>query len=151
MYKHIIPNIYRIEGSVINSYYGRAWGTVKLLDHLSFTGQAVVGFNEETNSPLYPSETVFGPGVSTEVDTYLGTEIEGTFTWQVWPGVNFDLIGSLVFAGSGLKQLQKQQASAVVNENDALGGGSVPGNFNAFKYPWAVQGRLLIYIDQFFK
>jgi hypothetical protein len=151
MYKHIIPNIYRIEGSVINSYYGRAWGTVKLLDHLSFTGQAVVGFNEETNSPLYPSETVFGPGVSTEVDTYLGTEVEGTFTWQVWPGVNFDLIGSLVFAGSGLKQLQKQQASAVVNENDALGGGSVPGNFNAFKYPWAVQGRLLIYIDQFFK
>jgi hypothetical protein len=150
MYKHMIPNLYRIEGSVINSFYARAWGTVKIADPLSFTGQAVVGWNEETNSPLYPSGT-FGQGVSTNVDRYLGTEVEGTLTWQVWPGVNFDVIGSLVFAGSGLKQLTKQQASAVVNANDVFGDGSVPGNFNAFRFPWAVQGRLLIYIDQFFK
>lgn len=150
MYKHMIPNLYRIEGSVINSFYARAWGTVKLLDPLSFTGQVVVGWNNETNSPLYPSN-YFVPNGNTNVSSYQGTEIEGTFTWQVWPGVNFDLIGSLVFAGSGLKQLEKQQASAVVNANDVFGDGSVPGDFNAFRFPWAVQGRLLIYIDQFFK
>lgn len=149
MYKHIIPNLYRIEGSVINSYYGRAWGTVKIADPLSFTGQVVVGFNNETHAPLYPSN-FFGTG-NTNVSTYQGTEVEGTFTWQVWPGVNFDLIGSLVFAGSGLKELQKQQASAVVNANNALGDGSVPDDFFGQKYPWAVQARLLIYIDQFFK
>jgi hypothetical protein len=150
MYKHIIPNIYRIEGSVINSFYGRAWGTVKIADPLSFTGQVLVGFNEETTAPLYPSGagSIFGPGVNTDVSRYQGTEIEGTLTWQVWPGVNFDLIGSLVFAGSGLKQLEKQQASAVMNSTS---NNTVPNEFNAFKYPWAVQGRLLIYIDQFFK
>ncbi len=147
MYKHIIPNIYRIEGSVINSFYGRAWGTVKLLDPLSFTGQVVVGWNQKTTAPLYPAGT-FGEDVSTNVNRYLGTEIEGTLTWQVWPGVNFDLIGSLVFAGSGLKQLTKQQASAVMN---ATSNNTVPNEFNAFRFPWAVQGRLLIYIDQFFK
>jgi hypothetical protein len=149
MYKHMIPNLYRIEGSVINSFYARAWGTVKIADPLSFTPQVVVGWNQETNSPLYPSN-FFGTG-NTNVDRYLGTEVEGTLTWQVWPGVNFDVIGSLVFAGSGLKQLEKQQASAVVNANNVFGDGSVPGNFNAFRFPWAVQGRLLIYIDQFFK
>ena len=57
----------------------------------------------------------------------------------------------LIFSGSGLDQLTKQQASAVVNANGALGGGSVPNDFVAFDYPWAVQARLLIYIDQFFK
>jgi hypothetical protein len=150
MYKHIIPNLYRIEGSVINSFYGRAWGTVKVADPLSFTGQVVVGWNEETTAPLFPTG-YFGPGVSTDVNRYLGTELEGTLTWQVWPGVNFDLIGSLVFAGSGLKGLEKQQASSVVNANNVFGDGSVPSDFNAFKIPWAVQGRLLIYIDQFFK
>ncbi|HEX9665429.1 MAG TPA: hypothetical protein VGA95_02625 [Thermodesulfobacteriota bacterium] len=147
MYKHIIPNIYRIEGSVINSFYARAWGTVKIADPLSFTPQVVVGWNEETNSPLYPSGT-FGQGVNTNVDRYLGTEVEGTLTWQVWPGVNFDVIGSLVFAGSGLKQLEKQQASAVMNSTS---NNTLPNQFNAFRFPWAVQGRLLIYIDQFFK
>jgi hypothetical protein len=150
MYKHIIPNLYRIEGSVINSFYGRAWGTVKVADPLSFTGQVVVGWNEETTAPLFPAG-YFGPGVNTDVNRYLGTELEGTLTWQVWPGVNFDLIGSLVFAGSGLKDLEKQQASSVVNANNVFGDGSVPSDFNAFKIPWAVQGRLLIYIDQFFK
>jgi hypothetical protein len=150
MYKHIIPNIYRIEGSVINSFYGRAWGTVKVADPLSFTGQVVVGWNQQTTAPIFP-RGYFGPGVSTDVNRYLGTELEGTLTWQVWPGVNFDVIGSLVFAGSGLKQLEKQQAASVVNANDVFGDGAVPNNFSAFKVPWAVQGRLLIYIDQFFK
>ena len=65
--------------------------------------------------------------------------------------MNFDLIGSVVFAGSGLKDLEKQQASSVVNANNVFGVGSVPSDFNAFKIPWAVQGRLLVYIDQFFK
>ena len=49
---------------------------------------------------------VFGSGIandgSVEVDKYLGTEIEGTLSWTLHPGVNLDFIGSLVLAGDGL-------------------------------------------------
>ena len=56
LFKHMIPNIYqnaagafaRGESSVQNAYYARAYGTVKLLDHLSFTPQVLVAWNEET-------------------------------------------------------------------------------------------------------
>ena len=34
MYKHIIPTIYALEGSVINSYYFRGWTTLRLTDDL---------------------------------------------------------------------------------------------------------------------
>ena len=36
VFKNMIPNIYRQEGSVINAYYARLWGTVKVVDSISF-------------------------------------------------------------------------------------------------------------------
>jgi len=142
LFKHMIPTIYQIEGSVINAFYARAWGTVKLLDNLSFTPQVVVAWNQETSAPL-------GPGTQ-NVDRYMGTEVEGTFTVNVVPGVNLDLIGSLVISGSGLKDLLEQQAAT--NVNAAVEGGNfTPNDFNAEDVAWGVQARLLIYIDQFFK
>ncbi len=140
LFKHMIPNIYRIEGSVINSYYARAWGTVKLLDPISFTPQVVVAWAQETNSPLFAGQNI---------SSYLGTELEGTITWQLWPGVNLDLIGSLVIAGSGLEDLMEQQAAETLNQ--VVGAGNVASDFDAPSVPWALQARLLIYIDQFFK
>ncbi|MGH7901047.1 MAG: hypothetical protein ACRENZ_04855, partial [Thermodesulfobacteriota bacterium] len=140
LFKHMIPNIYRIEGSVINSYYARAWGTFKLLDPLSYTHQVVVAWAQETNSPLFPGQNI---------SSYLGTEIEGTLTWQLWPGVNLDFIGSLVIAGSGLEDLLEQQAAGTLNQ--VVGGDFVADDFDAQSYPWALQARLLVYIDQFFK
>ena len=29
----------------------------------------------------------------------MGTEVEGTITWHIHPGVSFDIIGGVVFAG----------------------------------------------------
>ena len=138
LFKHIVPNVYRIEGSVVNAFYARAWATVKLLDKLSFTPQVVVAWNQETSAPLIPGQ---------DVDRYLGTEVEGTFTINVVPGVNLDLIGSIVFAGSGLNDLIEQQAAATL-----VGAGvDQTGDINAEDVPWAAQARLIVYIDQFFK
>ncbi len=47
-------------------------------------------------------QVLLGP---VEVDKYLGTEIEGTLSWTLHPGVNLDFIGSVVLAGDGLTDL----------------------------------------------
>lgn len=138
LFKHMIPNIYGQEGSVINAYYARAYGTVKLMDHLSLTPQALVAWNDETNAALTLND---GSGAAADVDSFLGVELESTLTWHVVPGVNFDLIGSLVIAGQGLQDLLEEQGAAE-------SGGAVS---EAEDLPWAVQGRLMVFIDQFFK
>lgn len=137
LFKHMIPNIYQVESSVYNAYYARLWGTVKLIDEISFTPQVLVAFNEETSNPY--------PGVS-NLDTYMGTEVEGTLTWHVHPGVSLDLIGGVVFAGSSLETLLEAQAMNTLVANDVT-----PDRVNYSETPWTVQGRLMIFIDQFFK
>jgi len=143
LFKHMIPNIYqsttaaggafgRAESSVQNAYYARAYATVKLMDALSFTPQVLVAWNEETAG-------IIQPGV--DIGSYLGTEVEGTLTWTVHPGVNFDLIGSVVFAGSGLEDMLEQQGENLTGEDVG----------SASSTPYAIQGRLLVFIDQFFK
>ena len=79
----------------------------------------------------------FGPGISAvEVDEYLGTEIEGTLSWTLHPGVNLDFIGSLVLAGDGLTDLLEARAGDGSTADDTI---------------WAFQSRLMVYIDQFVK
>jgi len=151
LFKHMIPNIYqtasplgvtRADSSVVNAFYARAWGTVKFLDSWSFTPQVLFAWNEQTTAPLFPGQNV---------PRFLGTELEGTLTWQVYPGVNIDLLGSFVISGSGLEELLEQQASNVVNTATDPPGTTTPGDFNAESYAYAVQGRLIVFIDQFFK
>src|SRR3990167_3799933 len=137
LFKHMIPNIYQVESSVNNAYYARVWGTVKLIDELSFTPQVIVAFNEETSNPY--------PGIDS-LDTYLGTEVEGTFTWHMYPGVNLDLIGGIVFPGSSLDALLEQQALNTLAANEGE-----PDGVDFNETPFTVQGRLMIFIDQFFK
>ena len=137
LFKNMIPNIYQVESSVYNAYYARVWGTVKLIDELSFTPQVIVAFNEETSNPY--------PGIDS-LDTYLGTEVEGTFTWHMYPGVNLDLIGGIVFPGSSLDSLLEAQAANTLAANQVESDGV---DFN--ETPFTVQGRLMIFIDQFFK
>ncbi len=137
LFKNMIPNIYQVESSVFNAYYARVWGTVKLIDELSFTPQVIVAFNEETSNPY--------PGIDS-LDTYLGTEVEGTFTWHMYPGVNLDLIGGIVFPGSSLDALLEAQAANTLAANEVESDGV---DFN--ETPFTVQGRLMIFIDQFFK
>ncbi len=137
LFKNMIPNIYQVESSVYNAYYARVWGTVKLIDELSFTPQVLVAFNEQTDNPY--------PGVDS-IGTYMGTEVEGTLTWHMYPGVNLDLIGGIVFPGNSLDTLLEAQAANTLAANQVDSDGV---HYN--ETPFTVQGRLMIFIDQFFK
>ncbi|MYG82498.1 MAG: hypothetical protein F4193_01455 [Candidatus Dadabacteria bacterium] len=138
LFKHVIPTIYNIEGSVINAIYARAYANMTLADNLGFTPQVLIAWNDETRAVSAFDSGGFGSGIANdgtvEVDDYLGTELEGTLTWTLHPGVNLDFIGSLVLAGDGLTDLLEQQGAT--DPNDTI---------------WAFQSRLMVYIDQFAK
>ena len=135
LFKHVIPTIYNIEGSVINAIYARAYANVGLAENLAFTPQVLIAWNDETNAVSAFDSGLLGPGIAaTEVDEYLGTEIEGTLSWTLHSGVNLDFIGSLVLAGDGLTDLLRAQGAT--SPDDTI---------------WAFQSRLMVYIDQFMK
>ena len=123
LFKHVIPTIYGKEASVMNAIYAKAYANMQLADNLGFTPQVLFAWNDETAALS-----------DVKVDTYLGTEIEGTLTWTLHPGVNLDFIGSLVLAGDGLTDLLEQKGAT--NPEDTI---------------WAYQTRLMVYIDQFMK
>ena len=78
LFKHVIPTVYNIEGSVINAIYARAYANMSLSDNLAFTPQVLIAWNDETNAVSAFDSGPFGPGIgATEVDDYLGTEVEG--------------------------------------------------------------------------
>ena len=138
LFKHVIPTIYQIEGSVINAIYARVYANMQLADNLGFTPQVLFAWNDETKAVSAFDSGVFGSGIandgSVEAEKYLGTEIEGTLSWTLHPGVNLDFIGSLVLAGDGLTDLLEQQGAT--NPEETI---------------WAYQTRLMVYIDQFAK
>ena len=140
LFKHVIPTIYQIEGSVINAIYARAYANVSLAENFAFTPQVLIAWNDETTAISAFDSGLFGSGIGmTEVAEYLGTEVEGTLTWTLHPGVNLDLIGSLVVAGDGLTDLIEAHGAA----NGDTG--------SADDTIWAFQTRLMVYIDQFMK
>jgi len=152
LFKHIIPTIYNLEGSVENAYYARLWANIKFADDWSFMPQVLAAWNDQTDTCIgNPVATGFAAGSllcggdfalnAVEVDDFLGVEVEGTLTWHMYPGVDIDLIGSVVFAGDGLTDLLESQAEL------ATGGNSR----DASSTPFAFQGRMIIYIDEFFK
>ena len=153
LFKHMIPTIYNIEGSVINAYYGKVYANLKLADNLAFMPQVLTAWNHEKNAVSAFDGGAFGSGIpgNTMVDSYLGTEIEGTLTWSIYPGVDLDLIGSVVIAGDGLKDLI--EASGSERAGDQLRATTAtatnPDVGNAEGTAWAVQTRLMVYIDQF--
>lgn len=139
LFKHVIPNIYQIEGSVINAIYAKVYANMQLSDNLGFTPQVLIAWNDETTAvSAFDGPALGGSGIANDgtvvVDDYLGTEIEGTLSWTLHPGVNLDFIGSLVLAGDGLTGLLEQQGAT--DPDDTI---------------WAFQSRLMVYIDQFMK
>ena len=141
LFKHVIPTIYQIEASVINAIYARAYANVNLTENLSLTPQVLFAWNDETNAVSAFDSGLFGTGIGNpvggpafEADKYLGTEVEGTLSWTLHPGVNLDFIGSLVFAGDGLTDLLEHKAGDGSTADDTI---------------WAFQSRLMVYIDQF--
>ena len=129
LFKHVVPTVYDIEASVINAIYVRAYANMRLSENLGFTPQVLFAWNDETNAI-----SAFDAGSLGEVEKYLGTEIEGTLSWTLHPGVNLDFIGSLVLAGDGLTDLLVAQGAT--DPEDTI---------------WAYQTRLMVYIDQFMK
>ena len=139
LFKHVIPTIYNIEGSVINAIYARAYANMQLSENLGFTPQVLMAWNDETNATSAFDSGPLGDGIAYSaaagaVEKYLGTEIEGTLSWTLHPGVNLDFIGSLVLAGDGLTDLLERQGAT--DPDDTI---------------WAYQTRLMVYIDQFMK
>ena len=140
LFKHVIPTVYDIEGSVINAIYVRAYANMKLSENLGFTPQVLFAWNDETSATSFFDGTGgFGNGIPgvVEVEKYLGTEIEGTLSWTLHPGVNLDFIGSVVLAGDGLTDLLEAHAGTDAGSADDT--------------IWAAQTRLMVYIDQFIK
>jgi len=76
----------------------------------------------------------------------MATEVEGTLTWNIHPGVSLDLIGGVVFTGDSLEEMLEQQAVIELAAAEVTSDG-----VSYDETPWTVQGRLTIYIDQFFK
>jgi len=139
LFKHMIPNIYAAEGSVINSGYVRAWSTFKLSNSIFLTPQVLFGWVDEQNAL---SLDVITPLPS--VNRYLGTELEGTLTYKIMDHLWFDLIGSLVIAGDGLDDLLSQRAfieGAIESISDA----------DPPDYPFAIQGRFIFTLDNSIK
>ena len=143
LFKHVIPTLYDIEGSVINAIYTKLYANMRLSENLGFTPQVLMAWNDETMAvSAFDGTGGFGNGIPAdtgEVDKYLGTEIEGTLSWTLHPGVNLDFIGSLVLAGDGLTDLIEAHGRA----NGETG--------TAEDTIWAYQTRLMVYIDQFMK
>jgi len=147
LFKHMIPTIYNSESSAQNAYYIKLSTNIKFADEWSFAPMVLAAWTDETNTfignpntggsglPLNPTQN--------EVDDFLGVEVEGTLTWHMYPGVDVDLIGSVIFAGDGLTDLLEEQAALVLGTEVDRG--------SASSTPWAVQGRMIIYIDDFFK
>ena len=139
LFKHVVPTLYDIEGSVINAIYARVYANMKLSDNLGFTPQVLFAWNDETSATsAFDGTGGFGGGIpgAVEVEKYLGTEIEGTLSWTLHPGVNLDFIGSVVLAGDGLTDLLEAHAADGSTAEDTI---------------WAYQTRLMVYIDQFVK
>ena len=144
LFKHVIPTVYNIEGSVINAIYARAYANVSLAENIGFTPQVLIAWNDETNAVSAFDSNYYGANFGTgigaaEVDDYLGTEIEGTLTWTLHPGVNLDFIGSLIVAGDGLTDLIEAHGAA--NGDTSSADDTI----------WGFQTRLMVYIDQFMK
>ncbi len=135
LFKHVVPGIYALEGSVINSFYFRGWSTLKLHDSIFLTPQVIIAFNDETNAL---STDLFTP--LPEVSRYLGTELETTLTFKLREHFWVDLIGSVIVPGEGLDDLLTQRAFIE---------GAIPSldDGNNSDLPFALQARFIITLD----
>ncbi len=157
LFKHVIPTVYQIEGSVINAFYAKMYANMQIAENLAFTPQVLLAWNDETNAVSAFDSGAFGSGVaSTDVEKYLGTEVEGTLSWTIHPGVNLDLIGSVVFAGDGLTDLIEAHGKEVLADTNTarkqLELDPIESTVGSAESTiWAFQTRLMVYIDQFIK
>ena len=90
--------------------------TIKFHDDWSIMPQVLAAWNDET-STFIGDPTAAAAGLplvptSQEVDDFLGVEVEATLTWHMYPGVDVDLIGSILFAGDGSNRSSRRAGSS---------------------------------------
>ncbi|QMU55795.1 MAG: hypothetical protein GKS04_01135 [Candidatus Mycalebacterium zealandia] len=120
---------------------------------------ATYGEDDSSGEGATGRKTVTATQPNSDANSYLGTEVEGTVTVEIYPGVNLDIIGSLMVAGEGLTDLLEAQAfardNAVAGTAELADADGVAGAINtgqkAEDILWGVQTRLVVYIDEFFK
>ncbi len=181
------------DASVQNAYYARIYADVPVTERITFRPQVLVGWNNETENLIagvtyagtLPDNSVdtdpntagiqgdegterdpiVATGTSETVKSYLGTEIEGTAIINLYPGIDLNIIGSVIVSGEGLTGLLENQAYYLANE-DGVNVGEVADaaafatavaaqtpvrDQKANDIIWGVQTKLMIYIDEFFK
>lgn len=122
LFKHIIPTIYQstnnkllthAEAGIQNSSYLRFYVNVFLTDSIRMTAQWLAGWTNETKNLFVDGE---------DIASYIGSEVETTFTFRLRRGVYFNVIGSAVFAGLGLRDMFEGQAwnEIVRSSNDDI-------------------------------
>ena len=185
------------DASVQNAYYARLYADIPVTERVSFRPQVVVGWNNETEGLIrsgilgrtgnttpdtgllrgatYGAADSAGAGnkqvlipLKGEASAYLGTEIEGDIKVNLYPGVDFNITGSVIVAGEGLTDLLEMQAFARADgDTDAATAGvqyesltnvaainnaDIPSaDYSAEDIIWGVKTSLNIYIDEFFK
>jgi len=136
LYKHVIPNVYALEGSVINSLYLRLFSTFKLHDSVTFSPQVIFAWNDKTDALL----DIDGLTPMPEVAKYMGTELEGTITYKILDHLWFDLIGSYIIPGDGLDDLISQRA-VIEGSISSLDGARPASSI------YSIQGRFIFTLD----
>ena len=173
----------KADASVQNAYYARVYADIPVTERVSFRPQVVVGWNNETEGLISENGTVgtvpqtvttvtggtvgdAADGVrpvtvnqKPEVSAYLGTEIEGDIKVNLYPGVDLNIIGSVIVAGEGLTDLLEAQAitrssSSTAHSTAQAAADAITAlrdSTSAEDIIWGVKTSLNIYIDEFFK
>ena len=64
LFKHVIPTVYDIEGSVINAIYAKVYANMKLSENLAFTPQVLFAWNDETDAvSAFDTRRLGGAGI----------------------------------------------------------------------------------------
>ncbi|MGI9558703.1 MAG: hypothetical protein ACR2NQ_03410 [Thermodesulfobacteriota bacterium] len=170
------------DASVQNAYYARLYADVPVTERITFRPQVLVGWNNETEGLIRtaamgsipnaatgaPTGVTYGDNNSAssgrktvtytpeDVKSYLGTEIEGTAIVNLYPGIDLNIIGSVIVSGEGLTGLLEGQsavrtADGTVDFADTAAVTAAVPTAKANDIIWGVQTKLMIYIDEFFK
>ena len=139
LFKHVIPSLYGLEGSIINAEYFKVDANMPMGANSNMNLKVVMAWAEQTNDQQFAGDITGGTATIQDIGGYWGTVYEAIYSHNLVDGVELSLIGTYIDAGNGLKDAMSDAADGTAVRADA--DGSIYG----------FQTRLLIFIDDFFK
>ena len=139
LFKHVIPSLYGLEGSIINAEYFKVDANMPMGANSNMNLKVVMAWAEQTNDQAFAGDITGGTATIQDIGGYWGTVYEAIYSHNLVDGVELSLIGTYIDAGNGLKDAMSDAADGTAVRADA--DGSIYG----------FQTRLLIFIDDFFK